>query len=70
MKKEVHNQKYVLMAKGHFRTFKVEYDCRYTTGRTRTFKTEDEANEFVDKLSTGAFYRVSQIDQVVKRKSS
>lgn len=66
---EVHNQKYVLMGKGHLRTFKVEYDCRDTIGRSRSFKTEDEANEFVDKLSPKASYRVSQIDHIVKRQS-
>lgn len=65
----VHNQKYVLMGKGHFRTFKVEFDCRYTSGRSRSFMTEDEANEFVDKLSPKATYRVTQIDQVIKRQS-
>lgn len=64
---EVHNQKHVIVAKGHFRTFKVEYDCRYTAGRSRSFKTEAEANEFADKLSSTATYRVTQIDQIIKR---
>lgn len=67
---EVHNRKYVTPAPGHFRTFKVQYEDRSVRGRTRSFRTEEEANDFVANLSVDAFFRVQQIDIVNLRESS
>lgn len=61
-----HNAKYTLIAPGHYRTFKVEYDDRATKGRSRAFKTEAEARLFIDALSPEATYRLLQVDQITK----
>ena len=66
---EVHNQKYVTLSAGHFRTFRVEYEDRGTKGRTRSFRTSEEANDFADSLSIDAFYRIQQIDYRTLRQS-
>lgn len=66
----VHPQtRYTELGKGHWVTFKVHYAKFGGRGTTsiRSFRTQDDAEDFADQLQPGSNPRISKIETTVLR---